>query len=162
MADGTKLQTARPEAWQSRSECGIVSLARQGTRKKRQEGRDMSLNDDLRVATPEKLRQLADRARKAGLELTLTSSVLAAVRADSYNIVRVKQAVRCGVASYYRVVAVIELTGDASRHEVTFDVLPEDWRALPTIREFDERLDRVEAALARTELPGAPLSEVLR
>jgi hypothetical protein len=125
------------------------------------EGNAMSVNDDLRVMTYEQLRRSNENAAAASLE-SLSASVISLARPDSYNIARVSQVAHDGPRLYYRVIAVIELAGDTDWHEVTFDVLPEDWRALPTIREFDERLDRVEAALARAELPGAPLAEVLR
>jgi hypothetical protein len=120
----------------------------------------MNDNGELRVITCEQLRRVNESAAAASLE-HLSSAVLALARPDSYNVARVSQAAPDGGEAYYRVIAVIELTGDADWHEVAFDVLAKDWHALPTVAEFDERLDSAAAAVAQAELPRAPLSEVL-
>lgn len=103
----------------------------------------MALQDELRVVTGRRMRQIAHNAAEHLLERQLSSDAIELAALDGISIAKLAGWHPSGTSC--RVTAVID-TGDGENASVMMGMLAGDWAALPTAAEFDAELDVAQLA----------------
>jgi hypothetical protein len=102
--------------------------------------------EEYRVMTLGRLKRVNQNAMECGLPRWARPAALEQLDSDGICLAKATRSERCGPrVPHYRVLVLTSLG-----HEMTVDMLPEDWNALPTVAEFDAELDLFEAAVRGT------------
>lgn len=116
----------------------------------RHQEKERAVDGDYKVMTLSRLKRATQNAMEHGLERWLEPDITEMMSPEAICLAQATESIRHSPRRHCRVMVLVQLDGSGELGEMSLDMMPEDWDALPTVAEFDAELDLFEAAVRGT------------